>query len=210
MVARRLFDVDTPRWQIVESIENITVEDGGSCVVEREFELTAGDESAQVWKIEITADDTAEPVRYIGLLDFTLECVGEDDHEICYMVTKNQWRYKEITVFFLPEIRRGETRKIKLSYTWDGFARDLIKYDRTTFILQYKSANTDQVCRVSATLKFKDTLGDVGIKLENSDIGANPQRRQVDGYTIYHYENDAFSLKNSALSMVAERTAQST
>lgn len=195
-IVHRLYDIDHTRWKFTSVHETYTISAGGDAIIERKYTVEAGMYPAQIWRLDIFADNSADPVEYLSDLHLKIEVVDPPNGEdLRYLVYDNSSKRKRLAIFFLPEIAPAEERNIVLTYKWPGFARDLIAINRTVFSMRFRTSDPDDTADVTTEIRVANDVGST--MLENM----NPT---VDGDEISEYSTEAykiFTYRNHALPM---------
>ena len=181
-ISRKIFDVEQPSCIIKSTHESIVVDSDCTCTVNRTFELMANDCPVQVFRINLHADETAEPIRYIGDIDFKAVCSGESGDQVKYLITKNNLYNKEICIFFLPEIQPETVRVLEISYKWPLFANDLLEKGQTHFKLDYRTQDSQEGIDITLEIAFDKELGMINFHTDAKEDAGELE-------TAHHPEN---------------------
>ncbi len=208
-IAQRLYHDDATRWRFTEAKEVITVFEDGTCEIHRHFVISASDtQPAQVWRVEIFADETAEPIQFIGDIGFRVTCLGNGPETVKYLVSKNDFRNKEITIFFLPEILPNTERTVELSYRWDQFAADLREKNSTVFAFKYQSCDQDDLANYHLEFRFAKSLGQIKLEADFPDLGGDftdTHGGPEDEYHTWVYKHPELPMYQRTLKFTATR-----
>lgn len=157
------------------------------------------------WIYRIRADEESPEVSFMKQIEFHVEDL--EDTEVAYLVSRNEGRYKEVCVFFLPQIEPGKTRKIELRYRWPGFAQRLIDKNEAQYDWGFKGVPTDELSEVTFRAHFEREIGNVkcksvGVRVKGASLKSEPGKEN--GVTwVYHAS--AVSLRDKTVSLLFRR-----
>jgi hypothetical protein len=161
--------------------------------VRQEYEFFTTEEPVRFWAITMRANSSAEPRDY--LLDMNFKVTDESGRDVVYLPTENDLRTKAVVLYFLPQIEPGEDtpRKIIVSYTWPGMARQIKDLGEEVFEFAMESKTPVELVELAF---FLESGAGGNLICEHSGpnySGAKPQatthvERRWPGY-IYRVDN---------------------
>lgn len=205
-IISKTYNLDETRWKFTEVHETYTVLANGTTRVERTHLVEVGDKPALIWKIDINPDGSADPIISLQQIDFQISVSGAQNGEsIEYILYDDRPNEKRIAAFFLPEIVSGERRKVNLSYTWPGFARDLVIAGQTDFEFCYRTCEPTDVADVKIELRFAIALGQVNVEQISPHIdGDSILRTDTPGFQVFRYSNAKLPMDHRELRLRAK------
>jgi hypothetical protein len=214
-IVNKLYLIERPRWRFTTVRTKYRIDGEGNGTVEHLYHIEAGPVPAQVWKVDISADQTAEDVGWLDEISLTVDSLDlVEGKDVQYLLFVNEPKVKKIAIFFLPEIVSGETRKIRITYRWQGFARDLITRNETTFLHSFKTCDPADAADVECIYEFADTLGRVSV---TSDFPRTPADVLValppdvdNGYQRWMLANPSMHMDDRRIALIARRTEATT
>nr|WP_321359463.1 hypothetical protein [uncultured Hyphomonas sp.] len=188
-IVSKLYDIEETRWKFTKVSEVYTIEDDGTTLVERRYTVEAGDKPAQIWRVMIDADQSADNIEYLEGLSLEINAEAPINSEaVEYLLYVDKPLHKKIAVFFLPEITAGQERKVKMTYRWPGFARDLISGNSTVFSFNYRTCDPTDTADVEIEFRVSKKIGTTGIEMGSVAEGnMNWSTQDSASYTIHKF-----------------------
>lgn len=207
-VVKKLYDIESPRWSFTSVRGVYSVNAAGDCDVTLKYELKAGPQPAQLWRFQMSADNTAKKIDWLEQINFKVELLNNiPGTELRYLVYNNGPLYKEVAIFFLPEIKPNDTREVQITYQWPGQAKDLLKQGKTRFAVKFKSCDPLDRADVQYDFKFAGGLGAISFERlgpHNGDTNPLP----LTGSSGWRFHDPALLMDNRTIEFVAERVTQ--
>ncbi len=200
-IISKAYDLGETRWKFTEVEEIYTVQADGTTKVERSCLVEVGSKPALIWLIDLNPDGSADPIISLKQIDFQVSVSAADKGEsIEYILYKDAPNEKQIAAFFLPEIVAGQRRRVNLSYTWPGFARDLIIEGHTDFEFSYRSCEPTDVANVKIELRFAISIGHVTVEQISPHVkGDSVTRSDIQGFQVFRYTNGELPMHHRTL-----------
>jgi predicted amidohydrolase len=142
--------IEGPRHHFESIKSRYVIYPNGDCeVTETLVIIPCSERPIHLWHTNIWADPESAEMPFIDDIRLEIVDLGENT-AVTYLPTLDEGREKTLCVFFLPEIKSDEKRKIRLKYRWPGFVRHLVNGDEVWFAWAYKT----RLGRLLATLKI--------------------------------------------------------
>lgn len=150
-----------------ESITSRTIihANGDAEVIETFVITSCSRQPVHFWQTNIWADPESAEMPFIDDINLEIVDLGENT-DVTYLSTLDEGREKTLCVFFLPEIKSDERRKIKLKYRWPGYVRHFISGDRVWFEWAYRTGLPDQPLPLEFILDIDQSIGLIDYKNE--------------------------------------------
>lgn len=138
----------------------------GDCeVIETLVIMPCSKRPIHLWHTNISADPESAEMPFIDDIRLEIMDLGENTY-VTYLPTLDEGRGKTLCVFFLPEIKSGEKRKIKLKYRWPGLVRHLVNGDEVRFTWAYKTGLPHQPLDLEFIIDVDKLIGPIDYKSE--------------------------------------------
>lgn len=109
-----------PKKNILRVTSTYLIHADYSGEIVREYQVKALAD-LRFYRITIGAEDTSPPLDYVEDADFrATQRKGPRGGKVAHLVSRNEPRRKEILLFFLPSMKKGEERTVRVFYKWEG------------------------------------------------------------------------------------------
>lgn len=149
-----------PKHHISEVAATITVEsDGTTTTVEQASVRIAADEPLHFWKRTIESDPESDPVSLLSGLNFKVRDLDQSKG-VTFLPVRDEEKVKEVCLFFLPEIKKGETRKLEIYWKWPKYLKRLIDRNEAIYAFGF-SGRPGMTSKFHIDFIFSAKLGPV-------------------------------------------------
>lgn len=186
LVLSKIYDLDQPRFNIVEIEEHYEISNHGDVRAELTYEICAGQKPAHFWRHKMNADDYAKEIERLDETKFHVESLNGGEVET--IPTRDGPRNKEVGIFFLPELSPGKSKRLKVTFSWPGYFADLWRKDRSVFVWCFRSENTQDVAKVRLCLKFAKEIKQPIVRPLFRCSQESMSWNSTDAWNIFQYE----------------------
>jgi hypothetical protein len=165
-VVRDLYPVAEGLRHQFNSISNHTIiHANGDITMTATFVITpCSEQPIHFWETGLWADPESAKMPFID--DIKLEILDLGNTHVTYLPTLDEGWEKTFCVFFLPQIKPQESRKIKLVYRWPGYAPHFLNGDRIWFEWSYKTGLPNQPVGLEFILDIDQLIGPIDYRNE--------------------------------------------
>jgi hypothetical protein len=194
-VVNKLYgDADVRRFNFTDITESYEVSARCDLRGSHRYVMKGGSDPTHFWRQVVFSDGSSPALESFEALGYSAK-VLDAGKSVEYVELEDSDRAKAVAVFFLPEIKAGETRTLEVEYSWPGFMNDLITKDRSDFEIAYKSENLAATSKLELAFKFARALGEIEIQ----DITPKPAAaawdcQRSDNWTIWTLRSATYPL----------------
>lgn len=107
------------------------VHQNGDTEVVGEYHIRADSKPVHFYRVNLGAEKEATPINHLDQINF--KAISNADFEVGYLEFKGDHHKKRLSIYFLPQIDRGESepRMLRFSYQWPGMMNKLIQGSET-------------------------------------------------------------------------------
>jgi len=202
------FDTDKPKFRFTRIREATTISADGAGSVLREYEVEGGKEPARNWRCQIFADPSGADVNFLSQIDFRASAVApRRGQTIKHILNRSKAKEKEVTIFFLPPVHEGESRRFRVSYRWPGYAADLTEKGTTTFFANFASSDDADTAIVTYELRLSRALGDLRCTAKCDLLGGQLLANHDKDFWVWEYQNPSMRVSGTRLEFEVVRLA---
>lgn len=183
------------------------VDQAGNVDLIEEYTIVADNESVHYWPRGIYADEDALDAPFFE--DLNLRVFDKDhNREVDVLAFDNQRRTKGFLIIFLPPIKGGEKRHIRMSYSWPGFNRHLLNGQTAPYDWgAYEVSSASKLCALDVGVGFHPSIGDINCEncIPHFDAGAFTRDQDERGWLFFIYKNPAARVSDLKYRLIFSR-----